>query len=555
MMMRPPESRRACDLPAVGAFAFYLALSIAFFGRALLGHLSDFYFGIGVDPGLLMWSLVWWPHAIAHGLNPLLTKVIWAPSGYNFAWGVSIPLASLLASPLTSTLGPVATYNLLCLVSLPLNALCAFLLCRYITRDYVASLLGGYIFGFSAFTLGQLICGHLHMMLVFSIPLCVYLTLRRIREEISERNFILLLSLALVTQFLLSLEIFATMTLLGAFAVTSAWSFSVEKACEKIPALLASIACAYGIALIVVSPYLYYFFAYEVHISPRYPPPAFSVYPLNFLIPTAVNELGRIALFRSISAGFVSGWTAEAGAYLSLPLMLVVALYVRRYWCEPIGRLLTYCLAAAIVLSLGPVLRIYLPGHPLRIVLPWWALAKLPLLTNALTLRFSVYTFLVLALMSAYYFACDPSMPAGKIILAAAVVLFNLPNTSAIYWVRPVDTPAFLRQSAYQHYLSRNQIVLILPYSYTGNSLLWQAQTHMYFAMAEGILPYPEPSAFLRWPIFASLTQRAFVPDAAEQFRGFIAAHDVETIIVTRQSTFDVAHAAFDCRFAANQGG
>ena len=88
MMMRPPESRRACDLPAVGAFAFYLALSIAFFGRALLRHLSDFYFGIGVDPGLLMWSLVWWPHAIAHGLNPLLTKVIWAPSGYNFAWGV-----------------------------------------------------------------------------------------------------------------------------------------------------------------------------------------------------------------------------------------------------------------------------------------------------------------------------------------------------------------------------------------------------------------------------------------------------------------------------------
>jgi hypothetical protein len=63
--------------------------------------------------------------------------------------------------------------------------------------------------------------------------------------------------------------------------------------------------------------------------------------------------------------------------------------------------------------------------------------------------------------------------------------------------------------------------------------MMWQAQTHMYFAMAQGILSYPEPSAFLRWPIFASLTQRAFVPDAAEQFRGFIAAHDIETIIVT----------------------
>jgi len=54
----------------------------------------------------------------------------------------------------------------------------------------------------------------------------------------------------------------------------------------------------------------------------------------------------------------------------------------------------------------------------------------------------------------------------------------------------------------------------------------------MHFKMAEGILPYPEPSAFLRWPIFPSLTQRAFVPDAADQFRAFIAAHNVETIVV-----------------------
>ena len=86
MMMRLREPERTGDLPALGAFTFYLALSIPFFGRALFGHLSDFYFGIGVDPGLMMWSLVWWPHALANGLNPLLTKAIWAPSGFNFAW-------------------------------------------------------------------------------------------------------------------------------------------------------------------------------------------------------------------------------------------------------------------------------------------------------------------------------------------------------------------------------------------------------------------------------------------------------------------------------------
>ena len=307
MMMRLREPGRTCDLPALGAFTFYLVLSIAFFGRALFGHLSDFYFGIGVDPGLMMWSLVWWPHALANGLNPLLTKAIWAPSGFNFAWGTSIPFASILASPVTFTLGPVATYNILCVLSLPINAFCAFLLCRYITRDYIASLLGGYIFGFSAFMLGQLICGHLHMLLAFPVPLCVYLALRRINEEITARTFTLLLSSILVVEFLLSLEIFATMTMLGAFALFLACTFDLDRVGEKITGHSRlyrlrlwhrtgrnqSLTCTTSLptGFILVG---------------RYTPAVFSAHPLNFLIPTPVNQLGRIAFFRSISAGFVN---------------------------------------------------------------------------------------------------------------------------------------------------------------------------------------------------------------------------------------------------------
>jgi len=295
MMMRLRKSGRTCDLPALRAFTFYLTLSIVFFGRALFGHLSDLYFGIGVDPGLMMWSLVWWPHALANGLNPLLTKAIWAPSGFNFAWGTSIPFASILASPLTSTLGSVASYNILCVLSLPINAFCAFLLCRYITRDDIASLLCGYIFGFSAFMLGQLICGHLHMLLAFPVPLCVYLALRRIGDEITARNFTFLLSAILLMEFLLSLEVFATMTMLGAFALFLAWTFSPDRAGHEIPRLFPPILCAYGITLIVVSPYLYYFFVYRLHIMGRYIPPAFSAYPSNFLVPTPINQLGRLA--------------------------------------------------------------------------------------------------------------------------------------------------------------------------------------------------------------------------------------------------------------------
>ncbi len=529
---RASFATRALWPRALYAFALYLALSILFFGRALLGHFSDFYFGVGVDPGLMMWSLVWWPHAIAHRLNPLLTNAIWAPSGFNLAWSTTIALVSLLASPFTLTLGPIATYNILCLLSLPIDAFCAFLLCRYITRDYPAALLGGYIFGFSAFMLGQLTSGHLQMMLVFSVPLCVYLVLRRIAGEITSLKFVLLLSLILSVEFLLSPEIFATMTMFGAFALLLTWSSGFERASEKILGLLSSIACAYGIALMAVSPYLYYLLAHRVRIVPLFTPAVFSADPLNFIVPTPVNAVGTIDLFKSISAGFVSGWVGEAGAYLGLPLILIAVLYIRRHWSEPSGKICAYSFTASILLSLGPILHVSLRGHPFEIVLPWWVLAKLPLLENTATVRFSMYAILVLAPVSACYLVRDLSRPAGKVALAAAVVLFTLPNTSAAFWIKPVDTPRFFQHNTYRKYLSKGETVLILPYAYTGNSMMWQAQTNMYFDMAGGTT-MPPPSDFRRWPIFRSLTKRGYVPDPKEQFEAFAKEHHVTAIIVT----------------------
>ena len=436
---------RACDLRALYAFALYLTLSIIVFGRGLFGYFSDFYFGIGVDPGLMMWSLVWWPHALAHDLNPFLTKIIWAPLGFNLTWSTTITLASLLFAPLTLTIGPVATYNVLCLMSLPIDALCAFILCWHITRDYSASLLGGYIFGFSPFMLGQLTSGHLHLLLAFSVPLSLYLVLLRTDEQISRLNFILLLASILFAQLLLSLEIFATITMFGALGLLLSWSFSSDQYRETILDLVAPIACAYCVATVAAAPYFYYFFIYSVHLAPDSTAAFFSADPLNLLVPTPSIELGRFASFSSVSAGFIGGWTGEAGAYISLPLLLIAVVFAYRHWPEREGKLLGYGLAAVILLSLGPTLNINLPAFPFRIALPWWILAKLPLLKNAYPARFTMYTFLLLAIISACYLARDLSTASARAILTAALIIFSLPNTSAAYWLRPLDTPGFLQ--------------------------------------------------------------------------------------------------------------
>ena len=138
-----------------------------------------------------------------------LTKAMWAPYGINLAWLTTMPLVALLASPITELLGPIASYNILCLLSLPLSAWCAFIACRYLTKDYWSSLLGGYIFGFSPFMLSHLAYGHLIVLFAFPIPLTVYLVALQFAGEVAERKFVLLLTLLLVAEFLTSLEILA----------------------------------------------------------------------------------------------------------------------------------------------------------------------------------------------------------------------------------------------------------------------------------------------------------------------------------------------------------
>ena len=118
-----------------------------FFGRALIGHFRSAHIGTGPDPSQFMWFLAWWPHAIANRLNPFLTRVLWV-AGFNLAWAICMPLVSVALTPITLWLGPVASFNLGCLLAPTLNAWMAFLLCRRLAGGGRAALLGGYIFGF-----------------------------------------------------------------------------------------------------------------------------------------------------------------------------------------------------------------------------------------------------------------------------------------------------------------------------------------------------------------------------------------------------------------------
>jgi hypothetical protein len=161
-------TRKRGDFGSLAVFGLYPAISLLCFARALPGHLGNTYIGCEADPPIYMWFLRWWRYAFDHRINPFLTDLLWAPRGFNLAWTAFIPLPAWLAIPIGRTLGEAAAYNVLCIVALPLAAVSAFLLCRRVTGAFWPSILGGYIFGFSPYMLGQLLGGHLNFDICLS---------------------------------------------------------------------------------------------------------------------------------------------------------------------------------------------------------------------------------------------------------------------------------------------------------------------------------------------------------------------------------------------------
>ena len=508
------------------ALAIYAVVSFGLIGRSVAVDLSANYIGRSNDPTVYMWLLSWWPHAIAHRLNPMLTWAVWAPGGFNLAWTTSMPLAALLAVPLTTTLGPVVAYNVLSILAPAIASWSAFLLCRRVSSNYLAALVGGYIFGFSAYMLTE-VRGHLPLILVFPVPLATLLLLSRFEGRISGSRLSFLLGALLVTAFLCCAEIFATMTLISGIALALALLYGEREVSECIKRSLIAIIAAYVISLSVVLPYLYYFFQPGYPRSPINSPSAYSADLLNLVVPTPVNALGNIRFIESAARSFAGNFL-EAGAYFGLPILTITLWFALERWREPVTKLLVTFLGIVCVLMAGPRLRV--SGHE-WFGMPWKVALHLPLLRQALPVRLSLYAFLGLAIIVSMWLS--KPRPAGLTVTVIVLLTISLcPNLRSAFWSSKNETPKFFTHNYARRYLNRDENVTVLPYGINGGSMLWQAESGFYFRMAGGWTSIT-PREFQGWPIVNAMLTRTYIPDATGQLRAFMAAHEVRTAIVT----------------------
>jgi hypothetical protein len=507
-----------------GAFALYFMVAVLLFARGLIGH-HGYFIGRDTDPPQTMWFFNWWRFSFAHGLNPFITDWVWAPLGMNLAWTTLVPLPALASIPLQLTIGEPATYNVMITFALPLAAFSAFLLCRRITRAFWPSLLGGYIFGYSSYMLSEVLT-HLDLVAVFPVPLIALATLKRLDGEISSQRFAILLAALLIFQFLCFPELFATIAVVGGFALLLAlWLFEGNVR-ARLTGLTAPIIAGYAIAAALLSPYLFYMLARGFRHAPIWNSVSYSADLLAFVVPTETVMLGTARTATAITQTF-QGDIYENGAYLGIAIIVLVAIFRRHHWREPSGKFLTILFLILVVASIGPSLHV--AGRQ-GIAMPWAIVGRLPLISIALPIRFMMYAFLVVAVMAAMWFARWSARPLTKFAAAAIIVISIAPNPRASFWVSSLDLPAFFADRAYATELEPREIILPLPWGQKGNSMYWQLKSDMYFRMAGGWTG-ASPFEFDRMPVVNYFYGGIDLPEASDQLKAYIARFGVQAVV------------------------
>ncbi len=519
---------------AVIAIVLYLAgavvmqrQAVAHIGTEIAGNL------IG-DPTQYMWSMWWWPHAILHGINPFVTHAIWVPDALNLGSVTSTPLPSLLFAPVTALLGPihgpVVDYNLCNLIAPALSAWFVYRLCLYLSGAPAASILGGWLFGFSAYGLSQL-QGHMNLVFTFLPAVLLLLSLKRIDGVITRRRYVVLAAVALAAQILIGTEIVFTTTCMVVVTVVVAVILSPRATRVRVLSVVPELLGAYVLAGVVCAPFLYYALT-GPEVEANYNSVLKIADLLSFAIPTPLVRIGANR-FAAVSAGFppVAGY-AETGTYLGLPVIIGALAFAVGSWRNWATKVLVIVTVIAVIWALGPSLTI--DGHA-TIPLPWKLLEYEHPFNEVTPVRIGMYVALGTAIAFALWLAKRPSVPRWLVALLAVAFLF--PNVNGRYsdgakiFEEDLQSPAFITDGLYRRYLLRNTVIVTVPFGPFGNSLLWQAQAQGYFRLASGWFGF-YPAGYTTNMVVGQLSGFHAFTDPVSLTRSFLVAHGVGAVVM-----------------------
>ena len=509
------------------ALAVYLVVFIAGFGRALVGHLDVPMVGQNAtDPNFYIWALGWWAYALSHGINPLYSHAIGAPTGYNLAaWASSTPSVGVLMWPVTAAFGPVTSFNLALLLAPPTAAWGAFVAARRLTGRFWAALMAGAVYGFNINEVNHDERGWLNVTVSLLFPLLVYLVLLWWDGALGRTGFIIWTAVVLALQFYTFTEAFFEMTLVILAALAAGFAVAGRAARRTVARLAGLLALGYAGALALASPYL---------LDEMLNMPA-GLYRNK---PNLALHLEDLVNFRGTT-------------YVGIPLLVLLLAFAVTTWSSRVAWLLVVTFAATIALALGPVLAISV--RKTAFTLPWGRLWDLPVARSAEANRFIVFSYLVLALVLALWLAVPVGNRLlrtarwGLAVLALAAMCAHLPTFAKVVVPSPPDRqtavpapkpantlPVFLTHGLYRSYLNPGETVLVISDRANAGDL-FQADAGFYFRIAGGFInislnsfsALPAPVIELKHP--SPATERAFL--------SFVRTAGVGAVIIERAWT------------------
>jgi hypothetical protein len=511
------------------AFLAYLAVALLWYRGAIAHMESVCACGVAVDSGdnsNFVWTFEWFVHAIGSGQSLLHPTAIWAPSGINLAGTTTPLLLDAIAAPLTVLWGPLPAYNVIMVLAPATSGWAANRLCRHVSGAAWPAFVAGATFGFSSFEVAHLV-GQLHLVVMVCPPLILLCAVRALDGTLSSRRYVIYTSLLLIAQALISVEILFTGTLVAAFGLLSFAAVSSQPQRRAIGAKLPQLALPWLVAGLTT---LWY--ALQVLSAPDLAGDLSYKYPtdlLAFLVPIQFTWLAG-ASFPGVTSHFLGGLT-ETTAYLGWPLLIIVGHFLVSARRTRAAQLLAVMLAMLTVLTLGP--RLYVDGQ-LVFRMPAGLLANLPLFNRSVFGRFSVYLALTASIALSIWLA---DRRRSRLLggLAAVVAVFAvLPNIVAPSTdnVGRWNRPRFFFSHEYTRYLRRGETIMPIPWAYQGESMMWQAQDHMYYKMASGNLLFVPPPGWVNAATVDLWNNTAPAAGDARVLRQFIRRRRVSDVVV-----------------------
>jgi hypothetical protein len=557
-------------LPAGLVLAAYLMIGLAAFWSAL-PTLSTHALGAEGDFLQAIWYIGWVPHALEHGLNPFWTNSLNVPYGINLAQNTLMPLVGLVATPVTIAFGPLIAANVLLVLAMPLSAASAFLVLRRWQVWLPAAAIGGLMYGFSPYMVGQSE-GHPQVSLQVLPPLIALVTVNIVRGRGNPIRQGVGLGVLLAADYLISQELTAIvgLFLVAALVCAGLRRSSLVRQMGSTHGRSVGVALAVGAVLLAYPVWL--LLAGPQHVTG---PPIGNINPfhndlLSFVVPGPLQRvsLGLTSLQTQVLA---ASNPTEAGGYIGIPLLLLVGILVWRCRHDPRVQLATVLTAGAAVLSLGPHLAV--DGQLLRVPLPFAVFDRFPFLEDILPSRVNFAMDACLAALTAFGLddirrgvpgrsrgsppAEEAAVQSRRGLVAAGVVLAALVLTQLPAWPYQALPQPVLPPSLAHAMPGGDPVVATYPYEIYNTAgqvepMSWQSSDGYSFRIFGGYAYIPgvhgrptllakpmDPSGLQEFlaaqaGVFVYGPRLSVSLDLVATTRATIAAYDIRAVIVDR---------------------